>query len=70
MDKAEVKQDDLKKDNGAVELSPWHKIQEQIRHLDRALTTIDGWSDESNHTRGFIVGQIEALKWAEKLWEV
>lgn len=49
--------------------TPWQRIEEQIKFLDRALTTIDGWSDESNHTRGFIVGQIEALRWAAKLWD-
>jgi hypothetical protein len=62
--------DKSEKSPGPVQDTPWTRIQDQIRNLDRALNTIDGWTDESNHTRGFIVGQIEALKWAAKLWEV
>ncbi len=50
--------------------TPWQKVQTQIRHLDRALTTIDGQFEESEKTRTFITGQIEALKWAARLWEV
>ncbi len=50
--------------------TPWQKVQAQIRHLDRALTTIDGDFEESEKARLFITGQIEALKWAARLWEV
>lgn len=51
-------------------LSPYQRITEQMRALDKALATIEGWSDESGQARSYIIGQIEALKWASKLWEV
>ena len=58
-------------DNSSVgsKLSPWQRIQEHINKLDRALTTIDGNTDESRQARGYIIGQIEALKWAAKIIE-
>ena len=51
-------------------LQPWQKINAQIVHLDRALTTIDGQFEESKFARFYITAQIEALKWAAKLWDV
>jgi hypothetical protein len=50
--------------------SPHQRITDQMRALDKALATIEGWSDESGQARSYIIGQIEALKWASKLWEV
>lgn len=54
----------------AASLKPWQIIDEQVRILDRSLNTIQGYSDESGQARSYIIGQIEALKWASKLWEV
>lgn len=56
--------------SGQNSVSPWQAAQEQIWHLDRALTTINGDTAESRIVRHFIVAQIEALKWASKRWEV
>ncbi len=57
-------------DRGASTLTPWQRMQEHMHHLDRSLASIDGWSDESNLARTFIIGQIEALKWACKGFDV
>ena len=50
--------------------TPWMRIQEQLRFLDRSLSTIDGKFHESIMTRTYICAQIEALKWAARLLEV
>lgn len=50
---------------------PWQKINLQLRTLDDALLTIP-WnaSEEAKIVRQYIVGQIEALKWVVKFYEV
>lgn len=55
---------------GAYQLTPWGKIQEQIGNLDKSLKTINGSFEESEKARLYICGQIEALKWASRLWDV
>ena len=52
------------------ELTPLGKIREQIGALDKALKTINGDFEESEKSRIYISGQIEALKWAIRLWEI
>lgn len=52
------------------QLTPWGKIQEQIGALDDALATIQGHNEESKTVRTHLIGQIDALKWAMKLWDV
>ena len=63
----EMKQQDTK----CVTLTPWHRIQEQINHLDRSLNTIKyDVPVEVRLARTFIIAQIEALKWAARLLEI
>lgn len=62
--------EETKTSPGPATDSPFSRINNQIHVLDRALNTINGWTDESEHVRLFIVGQIEALKWALKQFEV
>lgn len=50
---------------------PWDIVQEQLKHLDRSLTTVPPkHCEEADLARMYIIGQIHALKWAIKLWEV
>ena len=60
---------DDKRPGQPYQLQPWDKIQEQINYLDRSLVTIQGHSQESALTRQYIIGQIEALKWAARVWD-
>jgi hypothetical protein len=45
-------------------------ISEQMRHLDRALNSVQGYVPESQLTRNYIVAQIEALRWVLKMMDV
>ncbi len=52
-------------------LQPWQKINEHIRTLDGALLTIPiNHCPEVDLVRTHLIGQIVALKWAAKLWDV
>ena len=66
-----VSEDMKQQDPKCATLTPWHRIQEQIHHLDRSLNTIKyDVPDEVRLARTFIVAQIEALKWAARLMEI
>lgn len=54
----------------AYQDSTFAKIAKQQKALDDALASIEGYTDESNLTRTFIVGQIEALKWVMRVFSV
>jgi hypothetical protein len=47
--------------------TPASRIWRHIKALDDSLYTIDGDTEESRLTRQYLIGQIEALKWAVKL---
>lgn len=56
--------------NQAMTMTPIKRIAEQRRILDDALVTIDIHTPESQLVRQYIVGQIRALDWAERLFDI
>ncbi len=62
--------DEDNKQPGPMTMQPWQKMREQIKHLDSSLAAIRGYNPESEKVRQFIIGQIEALEWAARLYDV
>jgi hypothetical protein len=60
---------DVKQPGPSTE-QPWARMLRQAKDLDNALATIPGYTDESERVRLYLVGQIEALRWAAKLYDV
>lgn len=55
---------------GGSQESPFTKLQRHRSELDRSLSSIKGFTEESKLARMYIVGQIEALDFAMRLFEV
>lgn len=55
---------------GCSQESPFAKLQRHRSELDRSLSSIKGFTEESKLVRMYIVGQIEALDFAMRLFEV
>jgi hypothetical protein len=51
----------------AAERTPFGKMVDQVDALETALNTIKSGTCESESARAYIVGQIEALRWAIRI---
>ncbi len=58
---------DVNKAPGPSERTPLGKVVDQCDALETALNTIKSGTCESEAARAYIVGQIEALKWAARV---
>jgi len=54
----------------AQSLAPFQKISEQRKRLDDCLASITGFTEESKLVRQYLIGQIEALYFAMRLFDV
>jgi hypothetical protein len=65
--KAYKSSQETQKTVGIAMLTDWQKLNEHLQSLDESLKTINHYTEEGKAARMYVVGQIDALRWAIKV---